>query len=331
MCDAALRQFVAEARGSHILVRLEAMARNLAGVPLVAMARKGAQTEELLPSDGTAGLPEFCRIIRSTPEGLGRCVGCRSLVALGACYLGLIEYGCHGGVSVLAAAGSRTEGSDLMLVSSCAIAHSDRAKGWRLARTHARGLEIDFGKLRKAYHRLPAVKGQKLRLARETIALAACVMADIESRVLGESPPGGPCAARPVRRPEMDQRIASALHGARDRTHQPPDKPSGSTLIDLVTAMVEGDPAMPLSVAGIARAAHVTPNHFSMLFRKHTGRTFTAFVAERRIELAKQLLADVRLNIEQAAHRAGFNDAGYFTRRFKQVVGLTPSQWREGA
>ena len=75
--------------------------------------------------------------------------------------------------------------------------------------------------------------------------------------------------------------------------------------------------------------AHITPNHFSMIFRRHTGRTFTEFLAEKRLGLAEELLRDLTLNIGQVARRAGYGDAGYFARRFKQRTGLTPRQWRE--
>jgi two-component system response regulator YesN len=86
---------------------------------------------------------------------------------------------------------------------------------------------------------------------------------------------------------------------------------------------------MPFSVKDIARSAHMSPNHFSMLFRRHTGRNFMTYLLEERLALAEELLRDLALGIKTVADRAGFDDPGYFTRRFKQKTGLTPREWRE--
>jgi len=67
-----------------------------------------------------------------------------------------------------------------------------------------------------------------------------------------------------------------------------------------------------------------------MLFRKHTGETFREFLTGRRIAHAKFLLRDLSLNIADIAHRTGFSDAGYFSRRFKERTAMTPRQWRHG-
>jgi two-component system response regulator YesN len=95
-------------------------------------------------------------------------------------------------------------------------------------------------------------------------------------------------------------------------------------------AMVSRDPGLPFSVANISRAARITPNYFSMLFRKHAGQTFVSFLNEKRMELAKKHLQDLRLSVAEVADLAGFSDAGYFGRRFKQATGRTPEGWRRG-
>jgi len=72
----------------------------------------------------------------------------------------------------------------------------------------------------------------------------------------------------------------------------------------------------------------MSPNHSSALFHKYREQSFSAFLTEQRMKLSKRVLGDLTLNIAEVARAAGYDDPGYFARRFKQVVGVTPSEWR---
>lgn len=82
-------------------------------------------------------------------------------------------------------------------------------------------------------------------------------------------------------------------------------------------------------MADIARTAHLTPNHFSLVFRRQTGTTFSEFLAEKRFERATEGLKDLRLTIAQVAQQAGFNDPNYFAKVFHKRTGMSPRQWRQ--
>lgn len=60
-----------------------------------------------------------------------------------------------------------------------------------------------------------------------------------------------------------------------------------------------------------------------------TGLSPTKLIHSFRIEIALQLLSDFSLNISEVAYRAGFNDPRYFSRCFKNEVGLSPKDYRE--
>lgn len=80
-------------------------------------------------------------------------------------------------------------------------------------------------------------------------------------------------------------------------------------------------------------AAHIGlhPNYFSLLFKQEMHISFSDFLSELRIGHAQALLRDPRMTIQEVSDRAGFSDISYFSRRFKQVVGITPTQWRTRA
>jgi len=99
-------------------------------------------------------------------------------------------------------------------------------------------------------------------------------------------------------------------------------------VVRVVATLVDRRPNMPFSVGEIAAAARISPNHFSSLFRKHQKESFSVYLTEKRIDLAKEVLGDLTLNIAEVAQRVGYDDPGYFARRFKQKTGMTPGEWR---
>lgn len=83
-----------------------------------------------------------------------------------------------------------------------------------------------------------------------------------------------------------------------------------------------------LSLTSAAAAAFLSPNHLAHLIKKKTGRTFVEWVTERRIARAKVLLANDTLRIKDIALLVGYRDEAYFSRRFRQAVGETPTDFR---
>ncbi len=84
-----------------------------------------------------------------------------------------------------------------------------------------------------------------------------------------------------------------------------------------------------LSLGGAAAHAGVTAGYLSALFRRELDTTFTAWVTARRMERARELLAETDLPVGQAAREAGFRDARYFSTLFRKTQGCTPTQFRE--
>ncbi|MBI2433576.1 MAG: helix-turn-helix domain-containing protein [Candidatus Hydrogenedentes bacterium] len=318
-------------RNTPVLGRLEAMAASLVKTSLVVLIRRG---EEVLRQDfcgQAASLPGFCTLMRSAPHGDRQCLTCRRLITLSAQYRGLTTYTCHGGIRVVAAPVPGSDGGPApsLVVASSAFAHPDQDKGWKAVRAQAHGLQMDLKVLRKLYYMLPVLSESSQETLQAIVDVAAVALAE---------------AAAPVRRhqevapyrdkssdrssPLIAAELQQALTLSRTESFEGPGRGTGTVLTELVTAMVARDPSLPFTVANVARAACMTPNYFSALFHKHTGKSFMAFLSGQRVEKAKSLLRDPSLNLQDIAERAGFQDAAYFSRRFKQLTGLSPSAWR---
>ena len=85
-----------------------------------------------------------------------------------------------------------------------------------------------------------------------------------------------------------------------------------------------------LTPSAVASRAGLDLWQFCRKFKALTGMTCTEFIAERRMREARKLLAREDLLVKEVAYRVGFDDSNYFSRRFKRVVGKSPTSYRKG-
>lgn len=83
----------------------------------------------------------------------------------------------------------------------------------------------------------------------------------------------------------------------------------------------------PLSVERICRDNLIGRSRLEALFLSHTGNGVIHSFSLFKISAAKQLIRRRRMNFSQIADALGYSDVPYFSRRFKQLTGVTPSQY----
>ena len=83
-----------------------------------------------------------------------------------------------------------------------------------------------------------------------------------------------------------------------------------------------------LSLQDVASQIKVSSGYLSALLKQETGKSFSDFLAEKRIDYAKLLLSQTDLPITALCAECGIPDNNYFSRFFKQHVGVTPKQYR---
>jgi len=83
------------------------------------------------------------------------------------------------------------------------------------------------------------------------------------------------------------------------------------------------------SASALAAELGMSESKFSRFFRRATGNTFTDFVNRVRISRACQLLMDSEQQITHICYEVGFNNVANFNRRFLQVRGMTPTEFRK--
>jgi AraC-like DNA-binding protein len=78
----------------------------------------------------------------------------------------------------------------------------------------------------------------------------------------------------------------------------------------------------------VARVAGLSTSRCLHLFKEETGMSLSAYVKKLRVDYGKYLILNTDLNLADCSIEAGFFDQSHFTKTFKQVEKMTPSQFR---
>ena len=93
-------------------------------------------------------------------------------------------------------------------------------------------------------------------------------------------------------------------------------------------AFMEANAAKPLTLAEIAREAHLSKQHFCRVFHRAVGVSPLRFLVRLRLRVAKGVLWHEAATVKEAALAAGFEDQHHFTRVFHRLEGITPTDFR---
>lgn len=100
-------------------------------------------------------------------------------------------------------------------------------------------------------------------------------------------------------------------------------------LIEDIVSFIETHYAENLSLESISERFLLNPAYLSRLFKNNMGKNFSQFLTETRINKAKELLRDPCMLIYMISDKVGYNNEKYFYKIFKEIEGITPSQYRD--
>lgn len=83
-----------------------------------------------------------------------------------------------------------------------------------------------------------------------------------------------------------------------------------------------------LSLDSIAEYVHLNPAYLSDSFKKDTGKNLKRLITEVRMKKACSLLASTNLSVADVAAQTGYRSSNYFSKLFRQEIGMTPLEYR---
>lgn len=100
-------------------------------------------------------------------------------------------------------------------------------------------------------------------------------------------------------------------------------------LEDSVISYIDAHLCERISSATVAEALKVNPGYLNTAFKKATGLNLMKFIHMRKTERANELLSGTDEGITRISAELGYFDQSHFCRKYKQIMGVTPKQYRE--
>ena len=124
--------------------------------------------------------------------------------------------------------------------------------------------------------------------------------------------------------------LMQALVLLRQDQHSPPRSQGGLTgwQRKRISAFIDDHLGTTIRTTQLAAALGLSVSHFSHAFKQAFGVTPLVFIAQRRIESARQAMLDSSVSLTEIAHTHGFCDQSHFSRTFRRETGVTPQTWR---
>ena len=159
-----------------------------------------------------------------------------------------------------------------------------------------------------------------------SMARAVAGLVETMTREFNEKRPGYGAAVR-LRFAEL---VLLVMRSPWWQTHIPERlaSPSPRQLIREAESYIRANWYRNVRVEDLLTVCNTSRSHFHALFRRHTGRTFIAYVNSVRLDQAKTRLRETDRPIGEIAAECGFSRPAYFSSMFREEAGMTPREYR---
>jgi two-component system response regulator YesN len=99
-------------------------------------------------------------------------------------------------------------------------------------------------------------------------------------------------------------------------------------IIPMVLNYLNNNYYYDISLNDVAKNVNLSYNYLSKVFKDEIGKSFIDFLTELRLEKSMKLLADESISIKEICQKIGYNDPNYYSKAFKKITGMTPTEYR---
>lgn len=101
------------------------------------------------------------------------------------------------------------------------------------------------------------------------------------------------------------------------------------SIADRIASIIRAEYDQELSLESISERLHYSPNYLSSIFKKEYGMTFTEFLMNYRLDIARKWLVDTDMTIKDIAERLQYQNPQNFIRSFRKKEHVTPGAYRK--
>lgn len=106
-------------------------------------------------------------------------------------------------------------------------------------------------------------------------------------------------------------------------------QPMDKLMLRQIRKYIQDHSSEPITLYTVAHAFHLSYSYLSSYFNESSPQSFNEFLNEIRITHAKRLLLEGTLSISEISEQVGYTDQSYFSKVFKKLTGLSPSQYKK--
>lgn len=130
-------------------------------------------------------------------------------------------------------------------------------------------------------------------------------------------------------KPVDETSLGESIQACIDRIAQQRDLVQEENVSKRVIAYINAHYQEDIFLDKLAEEFNFSTKYLSSLVKSETGKSFSAYLTDLRLDRATDLLLHTDLGIKEIAASVGYSDPRYFHRLFKKHVGKTPSQYRK--
>ena len=101
-----------------------------------------------------------------------------------------------------------------------------------------------------------------------------------------------------------------------------------SILLNRITDYYAAHISEKVNIQQICKELAIGRSHLQRIFREQTGLGAMEYFCQMRIRAAKQLIRENKMNLTDTAHALGYTSIHYFSKQFKKITGMPPSQYQ---
>lgn len=127
---------------------------------------------------------------------------------------------------------------------------------------------------------------------------------------------------KPFMDEELLETVQKALEGLEDHAS------SGNAMVDAIMKYIRENLSSALTLNDLSERFGLVPSYISSLISRYTGRTFSDYLREERLRLARTLLDDPTIHVDEVARRLGYKNYITFYKMFQRFEGMSPTAYR---